>query len=1037
MVDAIGSIIPRLAELLNKEYMLQKGVKHSIDSLMKHVRFILAHLEELHKVPPDQLDGPKRQWVILARELLYDIEDVLDTFAVRVVGPGQEPDVGFLKKMTCKTKDLIKKAKTRHEIAGEISGVNNGLNELKNLRDSYKVDSVPDGATSSPDPRAMALYHDMTQLVGIDKASDEVINMLSPGHDEKLKIISIVGFGGLGKTTLAKSVHDKLMKGKNFQCGAFVSVGQNPEPLEGVLVNMISRLSNKLYKAVLSSPRDRSLLIDKLRCFLKDKRYFIVIDDIWNEKDWNNIKHAFIDSNLCSRLITTTRKVHVSQACCGSDDGIYRIQPLSIDDSKVLFYRRIFHHKDGCPHELEDVSKDILKKCGGVPLAILTIASLLAKKQSIPRKLLNSKVSLESINAYLHDLEKLKETSETTGIFVNKIRHLAFRIEDVVDEFTNKLEDDKHHEAFSTKMRKRIRRVSIWSRLSLELRSINNELEDAIRRREMLQAMIIVPVWGMGGAGKTTLVHQVYKAVKEDFDSAAWVTVSKSCKVADLLANIAREFGISGDARNMELIRLVEVICNYLKGKRYILVLDDVWEKDPWINIMDVFPTNCMSQFVLTSRKYEVASLATSNCTIKLEPLEENLSWKLFCNVAFRDDIDKKCPSDLQDLPAKFLQKCEGLPLAIACIGRLLSSKPPTYTAWKNMYKELQLQSTKNVIPGVDMILKVSLEDLPYELKNCFLHCAMFPEDYQIKRRRLIRHWITAGFIKEKESQTLEQVAEGYLNELVNRSLLQVVKTNEFGRVKCCRMHDVVRSIALDKAEKECFGKIYDSSGTSCIGFTRRLSIQSTDIAMLSQSGSTHVRAIHAFTSYIDIDLLRPILSSSILLSTLDLQGQLEKKRVPHILLSWTHLRNLTRLSLLFSKLDEDSFSSLEVLHGLCFLELGNAYDGKKLHFSALSFPALQKLGIWGAPQLNRVEIEEDCPEMKHLPHGIEYLTSLEDLYLYDTAQELIQKLIRQEANECDELHVKIRHIRRVSVKSTKENTWERIRWQRSRYSQR
>ncbi|XP_039778137.1 disease resistance protein RPM1-like [Panicum virgatum] len=888
-----------------------------------------------------------------------------------------------------------------------------------------------------------------------------------------------------------------------------------------------------------------------------------------------------------------------------------------------------------------------------------------------------AKEELESINAYLHDSEKFKETNETTGIFVSKIRHLAFRIEDVVDEFTYKLEDDKHcRRAFSTEVRKRIRLVSIWSRLSLELRSINNELEDAIRRRNryampgMMERNVggydchvrytnqttcfareedlvgiednveklthwlvgdldekrnrIVTVWGMGGAGKTTLVHQVYKAVKEDFDSAAWVTVSKSCKVADLLANIAREFGISGDARNMELIRLVEVICSYLKGKRYLLVLDDVWEKDSWINIMDVFPTNCMSRFVLTSRKYEVASLATSNCTIKLEPLEENLSWKLFCNVAFRDDVGKRCPLELQDLPAKFLQKCEGLPLAIACIGRLLSCKPPTYAAWKNMYEELQLQSTKNVIPGVDMILKVSLEDLPYELKNCFLHCAMFPEDYQIKRRRLIRHWITAGFIKEKENKTLEQVAEGYLNELVNRSLLQVVKTNEFGRVKCCRMHDVVRSIALDKAEKECFCKIYDGSGTSCIGITRRLSIQRTaDIAMLSQSGATHIRAIHAFMSYIDIDLLRPILSSSSLLSTLDLQGttinmlpdevfslfnlrflglrhtgveiipeavgrlqnlevldafgtallslpqavtqlkklrflyanarlaegnlarvggvevprgmmnltelralqsvkasletlhdvaaltelrtftitdvtsehslslcnaitnmshlvslsivasnenevlqleelqlpetlskleligQLEKKRMLQILSSWSHLHNLTRLSLLFSRLDdEDSFSSLAVLHGLCFLELGNAYDGKKLHFSALSFPALQKLGIWGAPQLSRVEIEEgglkklvklwflDCPELKHLPHGIEYLTSLEDLYVYDTAQELIQKL-RQEANDCDELHVKISHIRRVSVKSTKDNTWERIRWQRCRHSQR
>jgi len=183
-------------------------------------------------------------------------------------------------------------------------------------------------------------------------------------------------------------------------------------------------------------------------------------------------------------------------------------------------------------------------------------------------------------------------------------------------------------------------------------------------------------------------------------------------------------------------------------------------------------------------------------------------------------------------------------------------------------------------------------------------------------------------------------------------------------------------------------------------------------------------------------------------LSKLELIGQLENKRMPQILSSWSHLHSLTRLSLLFSKLDEDSFYSLAVLHGLCFLELGNAYDGKKLHFSALSFPALQKLGIWGAPHLNRVDIEEggmkklvklwflDCPELKHLPHGIEYLTSLEDLYLYDTALELIQKL-RQEANECDKLHGKISHIRRISVKSTKENTWERIHWHRCCHSQR
>ena len=184
--------------------------------------------------------------------------------------------------------------------------------------------------------------------------------------------------------------------------------------------------------------------------------------------------------------------------------------------------------------------------------------------------------------------------------------------------------------------------------------------------------------------------------------------------------------------------------------------------------------------------------MATSNCTIKLEPLEENNSWELFCKVAFRNNDDKRCPSELQDLGAKFLQKCEGLPIAIACIGRLLSFKPTTYPEWETVYKEIELHSANNAIQSVDTILKISLEDLPYELKNCFLHCAIFPEDYEMTRRRLIRHWITSGFIKKKDNETLEQVAEGYLTDLVNRSLLQVVMKNESGRVKRCRMHDVI-----------------------------------------------------------------------------------------------------------------------------------------------------------------------------------------------------------------------------------------------------
>uniref|UniRef100_A0A0A9BEU8 NB-ARC domain-containing protein n=1 Tax=Arundo donax TaxID=35708 RepID=A0A0A9BEU8_ARUDO len=113
---------------------------------------------------------------------------------------------------------------------------------------------------------------------------------------------------------------------------------------------------------------------------------------------------------------------------------------------------------------------------------------------------------------------------------------------------------------------------------------------------------------------------------------------------------------------------------------------------------------------------------------------------------------------------------------------------------------------------------------------------------------------------------------------------------------------------------------------------------------------------------------------------------------MPLVVSSWSYLTNLTRLVLLSSKLDEDSFSNLLVLQGLSYLELFNAYDGKRLQFPAGSFPKLRVLVILGAPQLNKVEVAEGameclvelvlsrCPELKFYPHGIEYLTSLERL---------------------------------------------------------
>jgi disease resistance protein RPM1 len=164
-------------------------------------------------------------------------------------------------------------------------------------------------------------------------------------------------------------------------------------------------------------------------------------------------------------------------------------------------------------------------------------------------------------------------------------------------------------------------------------------------------------------------------------------------------------------------------------------------------------------------------------------------------------------------------------------------------------------------------------------------------------------------------------------------------------------------------------------------------------------------------------------------LSNLSLEGQLEKTSMPRVFSSWSHLCSLRRLHISLSNIDEESFSCLLVLRGLCCLALLNAFVGKKLHFTAGCFPELRCLSICLAPQLNHIQIEEGampsltelylqaCRELKFLPQGIEHLTNLEELNLFRASKELKDKLkLKGEPNEDRDDLMCISHIGKVFV---------------------
>ncbi|GJN32482.1 hypothetical protein PR202_gb20996 [Eleusine coracana subsp. coracana] len=324
----------------------------------------------------------------------------------------------------------------------------------------------------------------------------------------------------------------------------------------------------------------------------------------------------------------------------------------------------------------------------------------------------------------------------------------------------------------------------------------------------------------MGGLGKSTLVHNVYNRQGSHFDCRAWVSVSQFCKIDNILRNMLKELcgndkNTQSDVAKMSTEELRAVLKTILEQKRYIIILDDVWRAGILLEIRDLlFSCNGKrSILVVTTRIDEVASIADEACKIKMKPLDMQDAWVLFCRKVFRKAEVPNLSQELQNWGVKIVKKCEGLPLALVAIGSLLSLRDKSVAVWKHFYSQLiwELQNNPD-LNHVDWILNLSYKHLPNYLKNCFLYCAMFPEDYLLRRKKLIRLWIAEGFVEHRGSMSLEEVAESYLIELVHRSMLQVTERNSFGRIRRFRMHDLVRELAVKLSEKESFSSTYDDS---------------------------------------------------------------------------------------------------------------------------------------------------------------------------------------------------------------------------------
>ncbi|XP_047960815.1 putative late blight resistance protein homolog R1B-16 [Salvia hispanica] len=314
----------------------------------------------------------------------------------------------------------------------------------------------------------------------------------------------------------------------------------------------------------------------------------------------------------------------------------------------------------------------------------------------------------------------------------------------------------------------------------------------------------VISIVGMGGAGKTTLAQNLYQNshINKHFDFLAWATASQQHTAQEILSQLLS--GRGGNSSSGNVGDSGEELHKTLWGRRYLLVLDDIWSIQAWDEVRRFFPNDeSGSRIVITTRLFNVARDCCSSSCVTMKPLDERKTWKLFCRKAFQQE---NCPyPELEEVGKKIARLCRGLPLSTVVVGGFLSKSPRSLQFWENVARNMESNpNAKEKEESLDA-LSLSYNHLPPHLKPCFLYMGVFREYSEIRVSKIIRLWIAEGFVRPNNSQTLEVVAEGYLEELIDRNLISVRKHRHNGKVGSCGIHDMLRDLCSKVAKQEEF----------------------------------------------------------------------------------------------------------------------------------------------------------------------------------------------------------------------------------------
>ncbi|XP_070670357.1 putative disease resistance protein RGA3 [Malus domestica] len=377
---------------------------------------------------------------------------------------------------------------------------------------------------------------------------------------------------------------------------------------------------------------------------------------------------------------------------------------------------------------------------------------------------------------------------------------------------------------------------------------VSDIIATLIESKNQEEYLSVKAIVGMGGLGKTTLARSIFNddAIGRHFVEKMWVCVSDTFEVNSILNRMLESLN-----SNRTGVTSREALLNDLKqrltGKRYILILDDVWNEDD--NLWSDF-TSCLSRLnsapgsvaIVTTRSAKVASITETMPRCDLASLSVDDCWSILKSEAFPNGAPPLDPKQV-DIGRAIAAKCVGVPLVAKVLGSLMRSKHST-SEWSSILESeiWQLPKTEDKIM---LVLKLSFDNLKSpSLKQCFAYCSIFKKDFEIEQDDLVQLWMAQGYLHFSPNMSMEDIGNEYFNTLLQNSLFQDASEDKYGIITECKMHDLVHDLAEEVFKFESMTRDTDQMDDDARKIQHVAHISSTTLERITQGSIRRLQSL-------------------------------------------------------------------------------------------------------------------------------------------------------------------------------------------------